>query len=537
MRANVEGESGRGVMTRGRVTLRRWITANTFTPLWLAGRWPHPAVSYLAAALTELVSALVVVALVHAAPTFRFVEAPLLVAIVLVALMWGAGPGILATLVGVGLLDVLLLPPYFALSLSNEEDVSGVMLVLALGLLCSIVAGQSERRRRESYALAQSLAVERTRLAQAEQEATTRANELQAIFEAITDGVYVSDAQGDLLRLNAAGRALASGDASLDAKALSVVDLGTALTPRDARGQPLPLERWPVHRVLVGEVLTGAHTAEMVIRTLDGQEKQVSISGAPVRDAEGRIARSVTVVRDVTEQRRMERRTHEALEALLAMARTLVLAPELVDEDGRGAETTRVVGQRLVQLTRDVLGCQRVGITTIDTRTGIQRPVAVAGLSPAQEREWWVSVDGTPVNDSQTPTDPALASRFFAGEALVLDMTQPPFRDQPNPFGIRTFLVAPMRVGPTVIGILSLDYGGADHDYTPDERALAGAVAQLAVLTLERERLLRDREEARATELALREVNQRMDEFLSIASHELTGSVKSRCRGGMVSRW
>jgi len=41
------------------------------------------------------------------------------------------------------------------------------------------------------------------------------------------------------------------------------------------------------------------------------------------------------------------------------------------------------------------------------------------------------------------------------------------------------------------------------------------------LLAIERERLLRERAEARVTEIALREANQRMDEFLSIASHEL----------------
>lgn len=38
---------------------------------------------------------------------------------------------------------------------------------------------------------------------------------------------------------------------------------------------------------------------------------------------------------------------------------------------------------------------------------------------------------------------------------------------------------------------------------------------------LERERLLQEREQARANELALREANRRMDEFLGIASHGL----------------
>jgi signal transduction histidine kinase len=82
-------------------------------------------------------------------------------------------------------------------------------------------------------------------------------------------------------------------------------------------------------------------------------------------------------------------------------------------------------------------------------------------------------------------------------------------------------LTAPLRIAGTVIGSLTLDYGGDEHEYTPEEHAMAGAVAQLAALVIERERLLRERAEAHANELALREVNRRMDEFLSIAAHEL----------------
>jgi signal transduction histidine kinase len=78
-----------------------------------------------------------------------------------------------------------------------------------------------------------------------------------------------------------------------------------------------------------------------------------------------------------------------------------------------------------------------------------------------------------------------------------------------------------MFVGDQLVGILSLDYGGVDHEYTEEETALAGAIAKLAALVIERERLLYERAKAQANELALFEANRRMDEFLGIAGHEL----------------
>ncbi|HKS69543.1 MAG TPA: HAMP domain-containing sensor histidine kinase, partial [Ktedonobacterales bacterium] len=59
------------------------------------------------------------------------------------------------------------------------------------------------------------------------------------------------------------------------------------------------------------------------------------------------------------------------------------------------------------------------------------------------------------------------------------------------------------------------------HHYTPQNRALALAVAQLVGMVMERERLAREREEARLRELAAAEATRRMNDFLGIASHEL----------------
>jgi signal transduction histidine kinase len=55
----------------------------------------------------------------------------------------------------------------------------------------------------------------------------------------------------------------------------------------------------------------------------------------------------------------------------------------------------------------------------------------------------------------------------------------------------------------------------------PENVSLTQAVAHLIGSTIERERLLVEREEARAGVLALQETTERMDVYLSIASHEL----------------
>lgn len=75
-----------------------------------------------------------------------------------------------------------------------------------------------------------------------------------------------------------------------------------------------------------------------------------------------------------------------------------------------------------------------------------------------------------------------------------------------------------------MVGLLALDFedpGRQPHAFTSEEIQIAAAVARLGAVVLERDRLLREREAARAEALALTEANRRMDEFLGIAGHEL----------------
>jgi len=383
-----------------------------------------------------------------------------------------------------------------------------------------------------------ALAVDHAHLYESEQrariDAIARAKQLEAIFEAIVDGVIVYDSEGRIQQMNSTAREILAVNSQPDYSTSVLDDRFSLLRERlfpfkvlDDHGIPLPQEQWPVIRILNGEMLKGSNAVDIRSYVLDGREIELSITGSPVFGKGGDIVGAVTIMRDVTERRKLERRTHEALKALLAMAEVLVLVPDnaaevhtqsLLKEKKTIAEST--VARRLAELTRDILNCQRVGITTIESETTVLRAMAIVGLSPEQEVQWWAEQQQqeSRLSDSRTPE---LISRLRANEVLQLDMRQPPFSDQPNPYGIQTLLIAPMCIGDQLVGILSLDNGSIRHEYTKEEMALAGAVAKLAGLVIERERLLREREESRANEIALRAANRRMDEFLGIACHEL----------------
>lgn len=150
----------------------------------------------------------------------------------------------------------------------------------------------------------------------------------------------------------------------------------------------------------------------------------------------------------------------------------------------------------------------------------ILRPLAVVGLSAEQEQQWWAQQQLQLGRLSDGP-DGEFLVRLRAKELLVLDRSKPPLDSLPNPYGVCTMLIAPLHIGELLMGLLLLDYGGADHEYTQQELQLTKAVAELAALVIERERLLHERTQAEANALAAQESTRLMDAFIGIAGHEL----------------
>jgi len=363
--------------------------------------------------------------------------------------------------------------------------------------------------------------------------AEARATRAELVLDSMTDGVMIFDHAGRVVRMNATAQALFASRTDEWNAAQSFDERKLHEPVYDEHDHQLTREQLPFARILRGEELTGAKAVDIIYQGPSGQRMQVSISGAPIRDEQGKIVAALCELRDVTERRRLERRTEEALGALLAMAEVLVRIPEEPAAHSAASPSSPASltdhphmdapARRLAELTRRVLGCERLGIVTVDLASGRQAPVAVVGIPEDQLPQWWHGTEQAPFAD--IPGFPFIA-RLQAGEIVVFDIakppfSEPPFSEMPNPYGVRSALIAPLRVSERLIGTLSYDYGPSAHEFSQQEIELAGAVATLAALVLERERLLQERATAQADALALREANRRMDEFVGIVSHEL----------------
>lgn len=154
------------------------------------------------------------------------------------------------------------------------------------------------------------------------QDTATQADQLNAVFEAMTDGILVYDAEENVVRMNSAIRQLLGLDTqhATEYVALSVSERKRYLMMRDEHGVLLPFEQWPQHRLLQGEILADANAVDVIVRTIDGRDIQMNISGAPIRDQNGHITGAVAICRDVTERRRLEREIQRRMEEFLSMA-------------------------------------------------------------------------------------------------------------------------------------------------------------------------------------------------------------------------
>jgi PAS domain S-box-containing protein len=517
--------------------LTHWLKDSTFTPEWLPAPLNHPISGYIFALLVPLVTIILILLLKQIFLAFVFPALLIVMSTLVVVILWGTAPGLLATLWGTILFNLIVLSPRYSLSINAFQDAFETCFLLVIGIIMSLVVSRIERVRAEAVAahleiekLVVQLEAEKDALRQAQQLAMEQASEIEAILEAMTDGVYVYDSQGQLVRMNAAAKTFSPLFRQSEYLARSFSKPISSFLVSDGYRQSLENSDLTLKQVLQGEVLTDSHSADIILPQQNGTDILLNISGASMWDDEGQIKGAVVVSRDVTELRNLELRTHEALDTLLAMAQ--LIGHGFENSDGTEDEIddqkrliAQKIARRMAELTRHFLGCQRLSFSMIEPDTEIMRPLAVVGLSQEQEQQWWKEQQQQESRLVDSP-DQSIVQRLQVNEVVLLDMTQPPWNSYPNPYSIRTMLIAPMSTRDRLVGLLTLDYGGAEHQYTSEELELAGAAANLVATIIERDQLLRQHTELLSS-------NQQMAELIALA-HD---AIIVRTPNSIITSW
>lgn len=329
-----------------------------------------------------------------------------------------------------------------------------------------------------------------------EQEVRRSRDKLQLILESIVEGVTVQTPDGQLSFANDAAARLCGFESAQSMMARPASEALRSFEVFREDGSPFPLDQLPGRLALHGK------TSSVVVRfrtTHTAEDRWAFVSGAPLFDAAGAVEFSVSVFRELTEQRRTELAWQFLAEASVALGSSLDYH-----------ETLTQLAELAVPRIAD--WCT---VEVLDSDGELEQ-LAVAHVDPAKRdlaREWrrrW-----PPARDSITyrvvnTGHPDLVSDIT--DAMIeAGATAPEQRQVALQLGLRSVMTVPLIVGQKPFGVVSFLTAESGRRYEASDLILAREIALRASLAVENARAYTE----------ARTAVQTRDNFLAIASHEL----------------
>ena len=130
--------------------------------------------------------------------------------------------------------------------------------------------------------------------------------ELDAVIEGMSEGITMVDGEGRIVRINQAGSEILG--IGTDWQGRHLEEFRERLNYTRPDGSVATFDDWPIVRVLRGEIL---HSEEMVLSRSDGKQLYLLFSTGLVRGSEGAIRLAMSIFRDITPIRELERAREE----------------------------------------------------------------------------------------------------------------------------------------------------------------------------------------------------------------------------------
>lgn len=237
----------------------------------------------------------------------------LFTAVVFVAWYAGRGPALLSLILGAVAGDYFFFHPRYSYTIGHAEDQTGLALYGVLGIVSIGLFESLRNARRRAEDKERQLEKEVAARRAAEQDLAEEGERLRTTLASIGDAVITTDAEGRITSLNAVAEAL------------------TGWTKAEATGQPLDVVfrivneetsqtvQNPATKALHEGVIVGLSNRTLLI-ALDGKERPIDDSAAPIRGKAGEIIGCVLVFRDISERRHLDNENASRLRAARLLA-------------------------------------------------------------------------------------------------------------------------------------------------------------------------------------------------------------------------
>jgi signal transduction histidine kinase len=237
--------------------------------------------------------------------------------------------------------------------------------------------------------------------------------QLDAVLNAIADGIIVADHRGMRLYANDAAARLCGFHDARHFMSATPAEILARFETWDERGEPLPAERMPT------SMARGGQSAEMLVgfRPISGGEPRWSlVKSRPVFDDKGAVIRVITVFHDQTERVERLRATDFLAEADSALAAAMQPLEQL-------AILARLPVPRLATRARVFTGESAEPVASYGDLAAtlphrLHLPLGARGRSRGG-----LLLERTAARGAFTPRDTALAEELAARAGLLLDNT------------------------------------------------------------------------------------------------------------------
>jgi PAS domain S-box len=342
-----------------------------------------------------------------------------------------------------------------------------------------------------------------------------RSNTLNAVYNAMSDGLIVMDRQGQTILSNPMANKM------LGLHTATNHDLAEFLQYRSVStlsGEPIAPEDFPISRALCGEQVHGER-----FLSKDAQQNEIAteINIVPLLDSENNEIGIVSAFRDITEQVRSEQRLRRALLTMLHAAEAVSGIME-IDE----------ILKRILAMSLTTLNSERGIIQLFDEETQTITPRASSGFTDEELTLW-----STDYNQQLISSYNQI--KLKEGRSILIG---PDLEQTAGEESNQTMVLAvPITHQYHLVGLMLLDRSVVRHqegrrrsqqgavqgshslgaiEFNAWDIAVVEGIAQFAGLAIEEVQLQQEAKIARLNEASMRESNAQKDEVLAITAHE-----------------